>query len=366
MERRVAATGLEVRDSDSSLTLTGYASTYNEPYNMGGYTETVAPGAFKRTLGQRPDVRLLINHDDLPLARTVSGTLLLDSDSRGLRVQADLDPSDPDVARLAPKLRRRDVNQMSFGFRVMGDDGDDWTRDFSERTLRALDLNDGDVSVVTYPANPGTSAGIRAAGGRDLEVMASIIRHAEQRAMSPQDTMAALSRALGYVAAVDAIVDGAQADLASVLGVQNPDIAQDGADPDGDGIPDALDPADAHRSVRASGASWDGSSSRFTIEQWRRSCLIHPPSESDSKDDYKLPVREPDGTLNRNAVHAAAGRIHSLKGVPADAVNSAAKKLVSLYRQLEEEPPAELVTLSKRLAFDAELEQRHLAMLNAG
>lgn len=364
MERRVAATGLEVRDSDSSLTLTGYASTYNEPYSMGGYTETVAPDAFKRTLGKNPDVRLLINHDDLPLARTTSGTLELDSDSRGLRVQASLDPSDPDVARLAPKLRRGDVNQMSFGFRVMGDDGDDWSRDFSQRTLRALDLNDGDVSVVTYPANPGTTAGIRAAGERDLEVMASIIRHAEQRAMSPQDTMAALGRALGYVAAVDAIVDGAQADLASALGVPNPDVDQDAEMGQSQRDNDFAKAMAGEE--RASDASWDGSASRFTIEQWRRSCLIHPTSESDSKDDYKLPVREPDGTLNRNAVHAAAGRIHSLKGVPADVVTAAAKKLVSLYHQLKEEPPADLVSLSKRSAFDAERERRMRALALLG
>jgi HK97 family phage prohead protease len=359
MERRVAATGLEVRDSDSALTLTGYASTFNEPYSMGGYTETVAPSAFQRTLGKRPDVRLLINHGDLPLARTTSGTLELDSDSRGLRVQASLDPSDPDVARLAPKLRRGDVNQMSFGFRVMGDDGDDWDRAMTMRTLRALDLDDGDVSVVTYPANPGTSAGIRAAGGRDLEVMASIIRHAERRAMSPEDTLAALGRALGYVAAVDAIVDGAQADLSSVLGVPNPDTEQD-AEMEHNG-------ANADAETRAvSDAAWDGSASRFTIEQWRRSCLIHPSSESDSKDDYKLPVREPNGALNRNAVHAAAGRIHSLKGVSADAATTAAKKLVGFYHQLKEEPPADLVTLSKRSAFDAELEQRLRALALLG
>jgi hypothetical protein len=117
---------------------------------MGWYTETVKPGAFKRTLGQAPDVRLLINHAGLPLARTTSGTLMLEEDHRGLRVSAQLDPTDPDVQSIIPKMRRGDLNQMSFGFSTIEDS---WSQDMSQRSMIALDLNDGDASVVTYPAN---------------------------------------------------------------------------------------------------------------------------------------------------------------------------------------------------------------------
>ena len=50
----------------------------------------------------------------------------------------------------------------------------------------------------------------------------------------------------------------------------------------------------------------------YDKEQWYRACLIKPPkSEYTAKKQCKLPVREPDGTLNRNAVHAAALRIES-------------------------------------------------------
>src|ERR1035437_9561901 len=106
----MAVTGLEVREGSDALTLTGYASTFEQPYDMGWYAETVNSGAFKRTLGQSPDVRLLINHAGLPLARTASGTLTLDTDSRGLHVSATLDPSDPDVASLVPKMKRGDLS----------------------------------------------------------------------------------------------------------------------------------------------------------------------------------------------------------------------------------------------------------------
>ncbi len=197
-ERRMAATVLEVRDNDADgITLTGYASTFNDPYDMGWYTESVDPGAFKRTLGAKPDVRMLINHADLPLARTTSGTLTLDTDKRGLRVQANLDPSDPDVARLTPKMKRGDLNQMSFAFRVSGPDGDQWSDDFSQRTLRALDLNNGDVSVVTYPANPNASVSLRSTG-TNVESITAALATLESRGASDTEVVAVLTRALAH------------------------------------------------------------------------------------------------------------------------------------------------------------------------
>jgi HK97 family phage prohead protease len=218
-ERRMAVAGLEVRDDANGFTLTGYASTFNQPYDMGWYQESVDPGAFARTLGANPDVRLLINHDGLPLARTTSGTLTLDTDARGLRVSASLDPSDPDVASLAPKMRRGDLNQMSFGFRT---NEDEWSQNMTQRTLRSLDLHNGDVSVVTYPANPNAAVGLRAAGP-NIEAAIAAMRCLEARSATAEDIVSVLTRALGYFTAIDLIVDSAQEELADTLGIPNPD-----------------------------------------------------------------------------------------------------------------------------------------------
>lgn len=193
LERRMAVTSLEIREDADDLTLTGYASTYGQPYSMGWYTESVDRDAFKRTLGQKPDVRLLINHDGLPLARTTSGTLTLSSDSKGLLASAQLDRSDPDVQSILPKMQRGDLNEMSFGFRVVEDV---WENDMTKRTLRQLDLNGGDVSVVTYPANPNTSVSLRA-GGNALEAIASAMREMETRKADDDDVRALLLRMLG-------------------------------------------------------------------------------------------------------------------------------------------------------------------------
>jgi HK97 family phage prohead protease len=218
-ERRMAVSGLEVREASDAVTLTGYASTFNQPYDMGWYTESVDPNAFRRTLAQNPDVRLLINHDGLPLGRTTSGTLRLGTDDKGLTVSADLDPTDPDVAALVPKMRRGDLNQMSFAFRT---NEDIWENDMSKRTLLALDLNDGDVSVVTYPANPGASASIRA-DGPAIDAISSAMRALETRNATTEDIAAVLTRALAYFTAIDLIADEAQEDLAEALNIPNPD-----------------------------------------------------------------------------------------------------------------------------------------------
>lgn len=138
----------------------GYASTFNEPYDMGPYDEVVAPGAFTKTLSGKPSVVLNINHGQgasgLPIARTTSGTLRLAEDARGLHVEATLDPADPDVQLVATKLRNGNLDgAMSFAFICRRDR---WTSDYLTRTIVEADISHGDVSIVVDPANPHTSS----------------------------------------------------------------------------------------------------------------------------------------------------------------------------------------------------------------
>lgn len=87
---------------------------------------------------------------------------------------------------------------------------------------------------------------------------------------------------------------------------------------------------------RIMAAKWDGSASRFTIEQWKKSCLIKV-CDRDVKACYKLPVREPDGTLNEQAVKTAYAVLNgSMGGVNAPAAVKAAakKKLEGFYKDL--------------------------------
>ncbi len=160
-------------DSEN-LIFTGYASVFDSPYSVadsrGVYMETVNRGAFTKTLDERDDVKFLINHDGIPLARTKSGTLELREDEHGLFVKAELDESNPRVAEISSALKRGDLSEMSFGFHAIKDE---FSTDGEQRTLKELRLLD--VSVVTWPANPSTLATIR---GVDLGELQTVLAEA--------------------------------------------------------------------------------------------------------------------------------------------------------------------------------------------
>ena len=92
-KRTIAYSNLEVRAEGNGNTLVGYAALFDSPSEPMPFIEYVKRGAFSKTLNDGADVRLLINHEGVPLARSKSGTLALEEDERGLRVEADLDPS---------------------------------------------------------------------------------------------------------------------------------------------------------------------------------------------------------------------------------------------------------------------------------
>lgn len=92
-----------------------------------------------------------------------------------------------------------------------------------------------------------------------------------------------------------------------------------------------------------SDAEWDGDASRFNDEQWQRSTIVDRGEEFDTaKERYAVPIKEPNGDLNRNAVHNAAARIDQVDA-PEDAVEAGKRALVAAYRQLDEEPPEAIV-----------------------
>ena len=161
IERRTfTVRDVEARQAeDGTMRLAGYAAVFDDPSVPLPFVERIASGAFRKTLSETPDVRLLINHEGLPLARTKNGTLTLTEDSRGLYMDAEI--ADTTEGRDLYKLvERGDVDQMSFAFRVIRQK---WSEDRSTRTLIELSLADGDVSIVTYPAYPTTSVEAREA-----------------------------------------------------------------------------------------------------------------------------------------------------------------------------------------------------------
>ena len=158
METRVTVTDFEVREEQDGMHLTGYAARFNEASEPLPFREYIAPGAFKRSLQSRNDVKLLWNHESsIVLGSTRAGTLRLTEDSQGLKVSAVL--PDTQAGRDAKVLiNRGDVTGFSFGFTVPAG-GDSWNEDGTERTLNAVRLMEVSTGVAfpAYPTTEGTA-----------------------------------------------------------------------------------------------------------------------------------------------------------------------------------------------------------------
>lgn len=170
LEKRAAALA-SCGAAASGMHLTGYASVFNAPADIGDFTETVMPTAFDRTLADvaegKADIVLCLDHDVRQiLGRTRSGTLKLAKDAHGLKVDADLPNTQlgRDVAEL---VRRQDAYGMSFCFAVR-DGGETWS---NARSRQLTDVALEEVSVLTVaPAYPQTSVAMRSKCGADKRI----------------------------------------------------------------------------------------------------------------------------------------------------------------------------------------------------
>ena len=148
------------------MRFTGYAAVFNSDSEPLPFIERIMPGAFKRSLKARNEVKLFKNHNmDEVLASTRSKTLKLTEDSTGLLAEATL-PDTTAGRDLAVLMKRGDVHAMSFGFSVPAK-GDRWSNDGMTRELHQIRLHE--VSIVTgFPAYEATTASVRS-----LDILAS-------------------------------------------------------------------------------------------------------------------------------------------------------------------------------------------------
>jgi HK97 family phage prohead protease len=148
---------LRAAPSGDGMQFSGYAARFDSPSLPLPFIETIAPGAFTRTLKSRNDIRMYVNHDDrMVLASTRAKTLRLEERSDGLFVEADLPPTTYGND-LRISIERGDVSTMSFGFSTVKDS---WSDDGNNRTLEIVRLHE--VSCVTgVAAYSQTSTSVR-------------------------------------------------------------------------------------------------------------------------------------------------------------------------------------------------------------
>ena len=145
---------------DGQKTFTGYAAVFGAESQGLPFIERIANGAFARAIKQaeqgRRVIKFLHGHDESRmLATTASGRLTLSEDEVGLKVEARLDPADPDAAAVISKLTNEaKAMGMSFGFTVPKN-GQQWHEDGS-RTLTEIGLLEVSTLSGHTPAYPAT------------------------------------------------------------------------------------------------------------------------------------------------------------------------------------------------------------------
>jgi uncharacterized protein len=190
-EIRALTIGLELRDAgagETGRTAHGYAALFNSETDIGGYwKETIAPGAFTKSLREH-DVLAVHSHDSgRVVGRLKAGTLALREDSKGLAFENQL-PDTSDGRDLVVQIDRGDIAGMSFGFIATRQEWDE-TVDPPHRTIIEARLYE--ITYTPMPAYDDTEVGLRSlehvrAERREHNIAGARSRIAARRARQSQ------------------------------------------------------------------------------------------------------------------------------------------------------------------------------------
>ena len=172
MEIRSAETD-DVEQEERKV-VTGYASTFNEPYTLyededWRFDEVVDRRAFDNT--DMSDVIMQYDHEGRVFARMSNNTLTVTPNEKGLLIEADLGGTELG-RQLYEEIRGGYTNKMSFGFTVDGEEIRDMkAADGKTLTVRTITSVRKlyDVSAVSLPANDATSISVRTLTDGEIE-----------------------------------------------------------------------------------------------------------------------------------------------------------------------------------------------------
>lgn len=175
---RVLNLQLRQFDNDSN-DVEGVAAVFDREADIGWFTEKIDRHAFDHT--DMSDVVLNFNHDNsLLLAGTRNGSLQLQVTDEGLLQKASI--IDTTQGRDVMKLVRSGlISSMSFAFSI-AKGGEIWETRSDGREYRTITDIDRiyDVSLVTFPAYPQTSAWMRSGDELAEQHKALMEKRAEQ------------------------------------------------------------------------------------------------------------------------------------------------------------------------------------------
>lgn len=180
-EREYRDMTMEIRSAENEeveqeerKVVTGYASTFNEPYTLyenedWRFDEVVDARAFDNT--DMSDVIMQYDHEGRVFARMSNNTLTVTPDERGLLIEANLGGTELG-RQLFEEIKGGYTNKMSFGFTVDGEEvRDTKAPDGKALTVRTITSVRKlyDVSAVSLPANDATSISVRTLTDGEIE-----------------------------------------------------------------------------------------------------------------------------------------------------------------------------------------------------
>ena len=145
----------------------GYATTFNDPYvlfeeNGIQYKEVIDRNALAGA--DMSDIIMQYDHSGDVLARKSNGTLIVETDDKGIFIAADMGKSEA-ARRRYEEIQNGLVHQMSWAFTVAEDAYD---RETHTRTILRI-KKVYDVSAVSIPANPSTDIAARSYFDGEIE-----------------------------------------------------------------------------------------------------------------------------------------------------------------------------------------------------
>jgi HK97 family phage prohead protease len=156
--------------------LYGNAIVFNSlSLDLGGFFERISSRMVDRTLAEGSDVLQLVDHDSAKvIGRLSAGTLRLRKTQAGLANTVS-DPPNTSIGRdTVVNVKRRDITGQSFGFMALEDD---WAIEGDIVVRTVLDARVKEVSIVTFPAYPGTTIHVgEDAGRRDVDFLRKVHR----------------------------------------------------------------------------------------------------------------------------------------------------------------------------------------------
>jgi len=158
--RRVTLANLRAEQAadDFRPILRGTAIVFNSlSLDLGGFVEIIRPRAITRTIDEKIDLRALVDHDTgKVIGRLSAGTLKVKADEAGLHIE--IVPPNTSVGRdIVESVRRGDIDEMSFAFRVLDQA---WNFEADPVLREVLDMRVSEVSVVAWGAFPATEVDV--------------------------------------------------------------------------------------------------------------------------------------------------------------------------------------------------------------